>query len=145
MNKIRKVPKVFFIALLVAMLSLVLVVPPAAAAPSTGWLSMWGPTVSGCSFTVKAEWAGVNGAKTLELWLTQNPTYDGQHDTAIPPTHLEPVNGKSGTFTYTFPSLAASTTVNYFRGWGQLLDSHGNPISGTLDFTGYGSAYCTAP
>ncbi len=137
----RNMPRFLMIVLLVVMLALAL----AAAAPSAGWLSLWGPTQSGCSFTITAQWAGVNGAKTLELWLTQNPTYDGQNDARIPPTHFEAVNGKSGIFTYTFPTLVGSPTLNYFRGWGQLLDAHGHAISGTLDFTGYASGYCATP
>jgi hypothetical protein len=107
MDTNRRSRKFLFTTLLIAMLTLPLI----AAAPSTGWLSMWGPTVSGCSFTVTAQWVGVNGAKTLELWLTQNPTYNGQNDVRI----------------------------------AQLLDAHGNPIPGTLDFTGYASSYCTSP
>lgn len=137
----RNMPRFLIIVLLVVMLALALV----AAAPSAGWLSLWGPTQSGCSYTITAQWAGVNGAKTLELWLTENNTWNGGDDFRIAPTHFAPVSGKSGTFTYTFPPLATSATMNLFRGWGQLLDAHGHAISGTLDFTGYASGYCTAP
>ena len=137
MNRMSIVQKSILAALLVAMLSITLSTP-AAAGPAVGWLSLWGPTANGCAFTFTVQWAHVNGAKTLEIWLEENGT-------PIAPIHVEPVNGKSGTVTYTFPSLASSTTMNLFRGWAQLLDTHGNSIPGTLDFSGNGGFYCTAP
>lgn len=138
MNRMSIVQKSVLAVLLVAMLLITLSAPVAAAGPAVGWLSLWGPTASGCAFTFTIQWAHVNGAKTLEVWLEENGT-------RIAPTHFEPVNGKSGTVTYTFPSLASSATMNIFRGWAQLLDAHGNAISGTLDFSGNGGFYCTAP
>jgi len=83
------------------------------------------------------QWSA-KGAKTMELWIEENGI-------RIPPTHFETVNSSSGTITYTFPSLAPSTTQNYFHGWAQMLDSKGIAIPGTLDFASIDVSYCTAP
>jgi hypothetical protein len=136
MNGIRNVQKFLLTTLVVVMLSLTLGTP-AEAAPSTGWTSLW-YSRSGCAYTYTVQWAGVNGAKTMELWIEENGI-------RIAPTHLETVNSKSGTLTYTFPSLAPSATTNNFHGWAQLLDAHGNAIPGTLDFSSIDVSYCTAP
>ena len=127
----------FVLAVLVSAVLMLAPSTPAGAAASTGWLSLW-YSRSGCVYTYTVQWAGVNGAKTLELWIEENGV-------RIPPTHLEAVNGKSGIVTYTFPSLAPSTTLNSFHGWAQLLDAHGNAIPSTLDFSGIDVSYCTAP
>jgi hypothetical protein len=132
----KNMQKFILLALVVTSLSLALIAP-AAAAPSTGYTSLW-YSRSGCAYTYTVQWSGVNGAKTLEIWIEQNGI-------RIPPTHLEPINGKSGTFTYTFPSLAPSTTTNSFHGWAQVLDAHGNAIPGTKDFASIDVSYCTAP
>jgi hypothetical protein len=138
MNRVRNGQKFIMISLVVILVSLTLSAPvSAAASPSTGWLSLW-YSRSGCAYTYTVQWAGVNSGKTLELWIEEN-------DVRIPPTHFEKVNSKSGTITYTFPSLATSTTANSFHGWAQLLDAHGTPIPGTLDFSSIDVSYCTAP
>lgn len=136
MNSMRNIQKFILTALLVAMFVLA-PSAPAAAAPSTGWLSLW-YSRSGCAYTYTVQWAGVNGAKTMELWIEENGV-------RIAPTHFEQVNSKSGTLTYTFPSLALSTTSNSFHGWAQMLDAHGVAIPGTLDFSSIDVSYCTAP
>jgi hypothetical protein len=136
MNKMRNLKRLILAILAVS----VLLIPNASAAASstsTGWLSLW-YSRSGCAYTYTVQWAGVNGAKTLELWIEENGI-------RIPPTHFEKVNSKSGMFTYTFPSLATSTTQNPFHGWAQLLDAHGTPIPGTLDFSSIDVSFCTAP
>ena len=125
------------IALIAAMVALMPNAPAAAKAPSAGWLSLW-YSRSGCAYTYTVQWAGVSGAKSMELWVEENGI-------RIAPTHFEKVNSKSGTLTYTFPSLAASTTANSFHGWAQLLDAHGVVIPGTLDFSSIDVSYCTAP
>jgi hypothetical protein len=136
MNRMRNIQK-FVLAVLVLAVLLLAPNAPAGAAPSTGWLSLW-YSRSGCAYAYTVQWAGVNGAKTLELWIEENGV-------RIPPTYLQAVNGKSGTVTYTFPSLAPSTTANSFHGWAQLLDAHGNAIPGTLDFSSIDVSYCTVP
>lgn len=139
MNSMRYVQKFLLTALLVAILALVLIIPAAAAStPSVGWLSLTS-TVSTCTWTVNVNWANFKGAKTLEVYLTQ--TYTGA---PLVPAFI-PVNSKSGTATVTLAPLAPSTTLNMFYAWAQLLDSHGNPIPGSLDFASVSPAYCTAP
>lgn len=137
MNRMRSLQKFILITLVVSMFALVPLTPASASAPGVGWLSLW-YSRSGCAYTYTVQWANVKSAKTLELWIEENGV-------RIPPTHLEPVSNKSGTFTYTFPSLASSATTNTFHGWAQLLDAHGNAIPGTLDFSSIDVSYCTAP
>ena len=137
MNRMRNLQKFILTALVAAMLALVPSTPVAAASPGPAWLSLW-YNRSGCAYSYTVQWANAKGTKTLELWIEENGV-------RIPPTHLEPVKSKSGTFTYTFPSLAASTTANSFHGWAQLLDAHGVAIPGTLDFSSIDVSYCTAP
>jgi len=145
MNRKRNVQKFLIIALVVlAMLSLVPSAQakkptpptPSPTPPSTAWTSLW-YTRSGCVYTYTVQWSA-QGAKTLELWIEENGI-------RIPPTHFETVNSSSGTITYTFPSLAPSTTQNYFHGWAQMLDSKGIAIPGTLDFASIDVSYCTSP
>jgi hypothetical protein len=138
MNRIRNIQKFILTALLVTMLVLVSSAPAMAAAPSAGWLSLTS-TVSGCTWTVNVTWTGFKGAKTLEAYVTQ--TYTGA---PLVPTFV-PVNSKSGIATVTLTPLAPSATLNNFYAWAQLLDAHGNPIPGSLDFASVSSAYCTAP
>ena len=137
MNRMRNLQKFVLTALPVTMLALVSS-SPAAAAPSVGWLSLTS-TVSGCTWTVNVTWAGFKGAKTLEAYVTQ--TYTG---TPLVPAFV-PINSKSGTATVTLAPLVPSTSLNMFYAWAQLLDSHGNPIPGSLDFASISPAYCTAP
>jgi hypothetical protein len=136
MNRMRNVPKFLLTVLVIAVLSLASS-GPAVAAPSVGWLSLTS-TVSGCTWTVNVTWAGFKGAKTLEAYLTQ--TYTGA---PLVPAFV-PVNSKSGTATVTLAPLAPSPSLNNFYAWAQLLDAHGNPIPGSLDFASVSPAYCTA-
>ena len=137
MNRMRNVRRFLLTALLVAMLALVSIIP-AAAAPtqSVGWLSLTS-TVSACTWTVNVTWANFKGAKTLEVYLTQ--TYTG---TPLAPAFV-PVKNQSGTATVTLAPLASSNNLNMFYAWAQMLDSHGNPIPGSLDFASVSPAYCT--
>jgi hypothetical protein len=136
MNRMRNVQKFLLTVLVIAVLSLASS-GPAVAAPSVGWLSLTS-TVSGCTWTVNVTWAGFKGAKTLEAYLTQ--TYTGA---PLVPAFV-PVNSKSGTATVTLAPLAPSPSLNNFYAWAQLLDAHGNPIPGSLDFASVSPAYCTA-
>jgi hypothetical protein len=108
-----------------------------ARSPGNEWLTLY-YSRSGCSYSLTAKWAGANGAKSVEMWLEENGA-------RISPTHVETVNSKSGTLTYTFPALASSPTSNNFHGWAQLLDGRGNPIAGTKDFSSIDVSFCTAP
>jgi hypothetical protein len=138
MNGIQKIQKFILTALLVTMLALVSSAPVSASqGPTVGWLSLTS-TVSGCTWTVNVAWAGFKGAKTLEAYVTQ--TYTGA---PLVPASV-PVN-KSGTATVTLAPLAPSATMTNFYAWAQLLDAHGNPIPGSLDFASVSPAYCTAP
>lgn len=136
MNRVRNMWKFIGVGLLAPLLLLAMS-SVASAGSSAGWLSLWYNT-SGCNYTLTAQWSNVSGAKTVEMWLEQNGA-------RIAPTHVEPVKGKSGTVTYTFPTLATSAAMNTFQGWAQLHDGSGAPIAGTLDFTGRAGMYCTAP
>ena len=137
MNRMRNTQKFVLSALVVAML-LLATSAPAMAAPRVGWLSLW-TWVNGCTWTVKVEWAGLNGAKTLEVYVTE--TYTGA---PLVPTFV-PVNNKSGVTTVTLPSLAPSATSANFYAWAQMLDANGDVIPGSLDFGSVQTAYCTAP
>ena len=138
MNRMRNIQKFILTALLVTMLALVSSGPVAASSSSVGWLSLTS-SVSGCTWTVNVTWAGFKGAKTLEAYVTQ-----GYTGVPLVPAFV-PVNSKSGTATVTLAPLAPSTTLNMFYAWAQLLDAHGNPIPGSLDFASVSPAYCTAP
>ena len=74
----------------------------------------------------------------VEAYVTQ--TYTGA---PLVPAFVR-VNSKSGTATLTLAPLARSATLNNFYAWAQLLDAHGNPIPGSLDFASISPAYCTA-
>jgi hypothetical protein len=84
-------------------------------------------------------WVGFKGAKTLEAYVTQ-----GYTGTPLVPAFV-PIKSKSGTATITLAPLAPSTTLNMFYALAQMLDSHGNPIPGSLDFAIISPAYCTTP
>jgi|SRR5215208_6958193 len=123
------IQKFILTALLVTMLALVSSAPASASqGPAVGWLSL----------TSTVTWAGFKGTKTLEAYVTQ--TYTGA---PLVPASV-PLN-KSGTATVTLAPLAPSATMTNFYAWAQLLDAHGNPIPGSLDFASVSPAYCTAP
>ena len=133
----RRVRHFLLIALAVTGVSLIPSAPISAAAANDWlWLSSH---VSGCTWTADVTWSGYKGSKTLEVYLSEG--YDGA---PLVPTFVR-VKNQQTTATVTLPPLAPSTTLRTFYVWAQLLDTHGNPIPGSLDFTGQSLEYCTAP
>ena len=134
--KIR-VGRGFFLSLLTVFAILVFLLGTAIVhAFSTGvWIDH-----SGCAFTVTYSWSGFNGAKAAAVWIIENQVNPKQ----IAPTYVEKkITGKSGTIIHTFPAIQTSGNMNTFRAWGQLLDSRGNPITDSIDFSSLQGAFCT--
>lgn len=112
--------------------------PAAAAQAGTDWLWLSG-TLTGCTWTITVQWAGFQDAKFLEVFTTE--TYTG----APLLSTMVRIKNKDNTATVTLPPLADSTTAALFYPWAQLVDSHGNAIPASLDFSGQNLAYCAAP
>lgn len=115
---------------------------PATAAPNKGsdWLSLTAIFDAGtCTFTPTVTWVGFNGAKTLEVFVTQ-----GYTGSKLVPSYV-PVKGNSAVVTVTLAPLAVSATFSDFYPWAQLLDAHGVAIPASLDFASVARVYCTAP
>ncbi|HET9576476.1 MAG TPA: hypothetical protein VFP44_01540 [Usitatibacter sp.] len=113
-----------------------------AAAPKPGtdwlWLSASLNTVD-CTFTITVNWAGFQDAKLLEVFATE-----GYAGVPILPTDFR-IKNRDNQMTVTMPPLAPSTTFTMFYAWAQLIDTHGNAIPASLDFTGQQGGYCAAP
>lgn len=134
----RSIRKPVLSAAIAAALALAPVAPAMAkqAGPDWLWLSA---TATDCTFTVTVNWAGFQEAKLLEVFAT-----DGYAGSALVPTTVA-IKNKDATATVTLPPLAASATSSIFYPWAQLIDTHGNAIPASLDFSGATMLYCTAP
>lgn len=130
--------KLLSAALASSALCLAATYPASAAQAGTDWLWLSG-TLTGCTWTITVEWAGFQEAKYLEVFTTE--TYTG---VPLAVTDVR-IRNKQGTATVTLPPLAESATAAYFYPWAQLIDSHGNAIPASLDFSGQSLAYCAAP
>lgn len=115
-------------------------VPAAAMAKQAGTDWLWlSANATDCTFTVTVNWAGFQEAKLLEVFAT-----DGYTGAPLVPTTVA-IKNKDSTATVTLPALAPSATSSIFYPWAQLIDTHGNAIPASLDFSGATMLYCTAP
>ena len=110
----------------------------AAPKPPTDWLWL-SASLTDCTFTITVNWAGFQDAKLLEVFVT-----DGYTGVPILPTDFR-IKNKDNVMTVTMPPLAPSATSTFFYPWAQLIDTHGNAIPASLDFSGQQMAYCMAP
>lgn len=106
--------------------------------PANDWLWLSG-TLTDCTFTITVNWAGFPEAKYVEVFAT-----DGYAGAPVLPTAVR-IKNKDNVMVVTMPALATSATATYWYPWAQLLDTHGNAIPASLDFSGQTLAYCAAP
>ena len=131
--------KLLFAAMTSSALCLAAAPPASATQPGgTDWLWLSG-TLTGCTWTITVQWAGFPDAKYLEVFTTE--TYTG---VPLVVTDVR-IKNKDNTATVTLPPLADSASAAYFYPWAQLVDTHGNAIPASLDFSGQNLAYCAAP
>lgn len=139
MSSVRRFRWFLLTALVVAGLSWA---PAASAArPPVGTLTLTS-TKSGCVYTASVAWLA-RGATTLEVFLTENSA-DPVNSPHIATTFV-PITGRYATTIVALPALNTSASLNNFYTWAQLRDSHGNVISGSLDFASILPSYRTAP
>jgi hypothetical protein len=112
--------------------------PASAAQTGTDWLWLTASETA-CTWTVTVNWAGFQEAKLLEVFVTE--TYTG---VPLAVTDVR-IKNKQGVATVTVGPLATSATAVIFYPWAQLIDTHGNAIPASLDFSGGNLAYCAAP
>ncbi|HET9576478.1 MAG TPA: hypothetical protein VFP44_01550 [Usitatibacter sp.] len=112
--------------------------PASAANTGTDWLWL-SASLSGCTFTITVDWNGYPDAKYVEVFVT-----DGYTGAPILPTAVR-IKNKDNHAVVTMPPMVPSTTQTFYYSWAQLVDTHGNAIPASLDFTGQQGAYCAAP
>ena len=125
-------------ALAAATLCIVPATPAAAAKTGTDWLWL-SASLTDCTFTITVNWAGFQEAKYVEVFVT-----DGYTGAPVLPTAVR-IKNKDGMAVVTMPSLAPAATETFYYSWAQLIDTHGNAIPASLDFTGQQGAFCAAP
>jgi len=125
-------------ALAAAGLCMVPATPANAAKTGTDWLWL-SASLTDCTFTITVNWAGFQEAKSVEVFVT-----DGYTGAPILPTAVR-IKNKDGMAVVTMPALAPSATETFYYSWAHLIDTHGNAIPASLDFTGQQGAFCAAP
>ena len=134
----RSIRKPMLFAAIAAALALAPAAPSLAKQPGPDWLWLTA-SATDCTFTVTVNWAGFQEAKLLEVFAT-----DGYTGSPLVPTTVA-IKNKDSTATVTLPPLAPSATSSIFYPWAHLIDTHGNAIPASLDFSGATMLYCTAP